>query len=69
MLRVVSLIFMLLIPAYWYFVPYSLYLNLIGTTSLWAGVANSVLLVITVLAGVPLTLILGVLSFAAWFSN
>jgi hypothetical protein len=56
---ILSILCFLGIVAYWYFLPYHFYIGLIdASSSLGAILANLVLLIITVIVGIPITIIL-----------
>jgi hypothetical protein len=59
---IIAIMCFLGIIAYWYFLPYQFYLGLINAGSSWGLIiANLVLFVITIIIGLPITVILFIL--------
>jgi hypothetical protein len=63
-IRLLGILCYLGIVAYWYFVPYQVYLGLINTTKVWTGVGDTVILVVSIIIGIVITILVGVVGIA-----
>lgn len=57
------------IIAYWYFVPYQIWLSLNHITNVWFGVGSIILLLITFLVGLAITFVLGLIGLGIATAN
>jgi hypothetical protein len=62
---IIAILCFLGIVAYWYFLPYQFYLGLISAGSSWGLIITDlVLLVTTIIIGIPITIVLFIVMLA-----
>lgn len=69
-IKILGLFIFLGIIAYWYFLPVQFFWGLIGAGSMWGSIiANTIALWISIMIGIPLSLVLGIIACAMVFTE